>query len=156
MLNIAIFALCFLVFVVGMIGLNRYPESKVKSKVPRLVFSSVVGFALGLAPVMFLVGSTVGPVSSPVAMRLMLGLMSLICLLAWILCAVLLKDRDEIDMGGKTKVFVGSMLAVFIVFWLIFSGMAYTGIGTFGGVASQFQQQYQQMPTQMSQMFRRG
>jgi hypothetical protein len=134
MLSIAIFALCFLVFVVGMIGLNRYPESKVKSKVPRLIFSSVVGFALGLAPVMFFVGSTVGSVSSPFTMRLMLGLMSLICLLAWILCAVLLSDRDEIDMGNKTKAFVGTMLAVFIAGWLLFAGMAYSGIGTFGGM----------------------
>lgn len=138
MLGITIFALCFLVFVVGMIGLNRYPESKVKSKVPRLIFSSVVGFALGLAPVMFFVGSTVGPVTGPVSKRLMFGLMSLICLLAWILCAVLLSDRDDIDMGGKTQGFVGFMLAVFLVSWLMFTGMAYTGFGTFGGL-SRFQ-----------------
>ncbi len=133
-LSLSIFALCFFVFIVGMIGLNRYPDSKVKSKVSRLVFSSVVGFALGLAPVMFFIGSAVGPLSDPISTRVMFGLMSVISMLAWILCAVLLSDASDIELGGKTKGFVGTMLAVFIVTWLAFGGMAYTGIGSFGGI----------------------
>jgi hypothetical protein len=133
-LEIAIFAVCFLVFVIGMVGLNRYPDSKHKSKVSRLVFSSVVGFALGLAPVMFIIGTAVGPLNDPVSLRIFMGLMSIICLLAWILCAVLLSDRSEIDLGKKTTQFVATMLPILILGWLGFSFSAYTGLGTYTGV----------------------
>jgi hypothetical protein len=156
MLSIAIFVLCLFVFVLGMIGLNRYADSKVKSKVSRLVFSSIVGFALGLAPIMFFIGTTVGPLNDPVSTRIMLGLMSIISLLAWILCAVLLSDAADIDLDSKTKAFIGTMLAMFLIMWIVFSGLAYTGFGTFGGFGNAGTRFATMSPQaqQMAQMFR--
>ncbi len=131
MLNFLIFVFCVMIFVLGMIGLSKYPDAsakKVPSKSQRIVFSSVVGFALGLAPVMFVLGTWACGVAGGANMgRILFGFMSIVSFIAWIYCAVLLSDRDALQLSHGEKAFVGTMLAVLILAWGGFGFLAYRG-----------------------------
>jgi MFS family permease len=127
-LHLIVALTCLTVFIIGMIGIHAYSEAKMPHKTSRLVFSSVVGFALGLAPVAFFIGNAVGnSLSGPIATRAMLGFFSLICLFAWIMCAVIVSDRDKIKLEKRTVKFVSTMMAITIVMWLMFGFLAYVG-----------------------------
>jgi hypothetical protein len=128
------------VFITGMIGVNYYSENKdVKMRVSKINFSSFVGYALGLTPVLFFITNTIIQyLPSMFFSRALFAVFALISLFSWILCAVLLSDmRNDKKVPKDKKVYLSVILSITLLFFLAFGFAAYRGdiLGkSFGGM----------------------
>jgi hypothetical protein len=115
---------CLLIFVVGMIGVQSYADSKLKQKISRLNFSSAVGYGLGLAPLFYFIGSQYG---SLIDQSMINKFFVFSTLLTWILCIVLISDANNNKrfMSDETYRFIVGMA---ITSFILFVGFAYFSV----------------------------
>ncbi len=117
----------FFVFLVGMVGLNFYNESKTDSRVSRLNYTSFVGYVLGLGTILFYIGTMN---SMGLTAGFITGFLSLVTLLVWTMCAMMLSDmKKENKDKGTAYTFTSWMLGIMLILWLGFSALAFTPMG---------------------------
>ena len=123
------------IFAAGMLSLNYYRQSENESRDSRMIYSSFVGFALGLAPLLIISsGLLTKYLPWTLVPKLFFGVCAFMCLLTWILCSVLLSDLNTDEKASASdKLFAWVVLGVTLVFSIAFGYMAYTGgkIGTY-------------------------
>lgn len=117
----------FFVFLVGMVGLNFYNESKTDSRVSRLNYTSFVGYVLGLGTIMFYLGTMN---SMGLTAGFITGFLSFVTLLVWTMCAMIISDmkKENKDKGFAYK-FTSAMLGINLLLWLGFSALTFTPMG---------------------------
>jgi hypothetical protein len=117
----AMAAACLLIFIVGMIGVHSYADSKLKAKVSRLNFASMVGYGLGLAPLFFFIGREYGSI---IDQGMLNKFFMLATLLTSILCVVLISDANNNKkfMSEETYRFIVGMA---ITSFILFVGFSY-------------------------------
>lgn len=115
------------VFLVGMVGLNFYNESKTESRVSRLNYTSFVGYVMGLGVILFYVGTMN---SMGLSAGFITGYLSLSTLLVWTMCAMMLSDmkKENKDNGAAYK-FTAWMLGINLILWIGFSLLTFTPAG---------------------------
>jgi len=117
----------FFVFLVGMVGLNFYNESKTDSRVSRLNYTSFVGYVLGLGTILFYIGTmnSMGLTASFIT-----GFLSFVTLLVWTMCAMMLSDMKKENKDKEfAYTFTAWMLAIMLILWIGFSALTFTPAG---------------------------
>jgi hypothetical protein len=126
-INIFLLVVSFFVFLIGMVGLNFYNESKTESRVSRLNYTSFIGYVLGLGTILFYVGTMN---SMGLTAGFITGFLSLVTLLVWTMCAMMISDmkKENKDKGFAYK-FTAGMLGINLILWLWFSALTFTPLG---------------------------
>lgn len=127
LINAFLLVTSFFVFLVGMVGLNFYNESKTESRVSRLNYTSFVGYVLGLGTILFYIGTmnSMGLTASFIT-----GFLSLVTLLVWTMCAMMISDmKKENKEKELSYTFTSWMLGIMLLLWIGFSALAFTPAG---------------------------
>lgn len=127
LVNGFLFLVSFFVFLVGMVGLNFYSESKTESRVSRLNYTSFVGYVLGLGTILFYIGTMN---SMGLSASFITGFMSFTTLLVWTMCAMMLSDmKKENKDNTQSYTFTSWMLGINLILWLGFSVLTFSPAG---------------------------
>ncbi len=106
------------VFIAGMVGTSFYMKSEHRSKDERGAFTSFVAYALGLTPMVYYL---VTAMKDHVPAKASFALFFLICTLAWIMCAMILKDmKDEKKDRTSNYNYIVGLLVVTLILSFVF------------------------------------
>lgn len=119
------------VFATGIIAVSYYSDTTkdVKGRIAKINFSSFVAYVLGLTPILILfVNYLIQFLPAVLFSRIFFIIFTIICLFAWILCAVVIADMSNDSSASKTKKqYLSIILMITLVFSLLFGSAAARG-----------------------------
>lgn len=119
------------VFATGMIAVSYYSDTTkdIAGRIAKINFSSFVAYVLGLTPILILfVNYLIHFLPASLFSRMFFIIFTIICLFAWILCAVVIADMSDDESADKTKKqYLSIILMITLAFSMIFGSAAARG-----------------------------